>query len=72
MIKKKKTEFYLLKVKSLSEGDLFVVDYLYTKRKCIKLEQRLENLEDAFNSIQNQLDQLKKREKGEIINLYEI
>tara|TARA_B100001057_G_C22215949_1_gene706352 strand:- start:206 stop:424 length:219 start_codon:yes stop_codon:yes gene_type:complete len=71
MIKKKKTEFYLLKVKSLSEGDLFVVDYVNTKRKCIKLEQRLENLEDAFNSIQNQLDQLKKREKGEIINLYE-
>ena len=71
MIKKKKTEFYLLKIKSLSEGDLFVVDYLNTKRKCIKLEQRLENLEDAFNSIQNQLDQLKKREKGEIINLYE-
>ena len=54
MIKKKKTEFYLLKVKSLSEGDLFVVDYVNTKRKCIKLEQRLENLEDAFNSIQNQ------------------
>ena len=71
MLKKKKTEFYLLKVKSLSEGDLFVVDYVNTKRKCIKLEQRLENLEDAFNSIQNQLDQLKKREKGEIINLYE-
>ena len=71
MIKKKKTEFYLLKVKSLSEGDLFVVDYVNTKRKCIKLEQRLENLEEAFNSIQNQLDQLKKREKGEIINLYE-
>ena len=72
MIKKKKTEFYLLKVKSLSEGDLFVVDYVNTKRKCIKLEQRLESLEEAFNSIQNQLDQLKKREKGEIINLYEI
>ena len=71
MIKKKKTEFYLLKVKSLSEGDLFVVDYINTKRKCIKYEQRLENLEEAFNSIQNQLDQLKKREKGEIINLYE-
>ena len=71
MIKKKKTEFYLLKVKSLSEGDLFVVDYVNTKRKCIKLEQRLENLEEALNSIQNQLDQLKKKEKGEIINLYE-
>ena len=32
-MKKKKTDYYLLRKKSLSEGDLFVTDYLKLKRE---------------------------------------
>jgi len=41
MKKKKNTEFYLLRKKSLSEADLFVTDYIKTKK-------RLEILESEF------------------------
>ena len=58
----KKTDFYLLKQKSISEGDLFVVDYLKTKRRLIKLEEQLELL-------QLQLDSLKSNRK--VLNLYD-
>ena len=58
----KKTDFYLLKQKSISEGDLFVVDYLKTKRRLIKLEEQLELL-------QLQLNLLKSNRK--VLNLYE-
>ena len=58
----KKTDFYLLKQKSISEGDLFVVDYLKTKRRLIKLEEQLELL-------QLQLNSLKSNRK--VLNLYE-
>ena len=37
---KKKTEFYLLKSKKISEGDLFVTDYIKTKKRVIKLEKQ--------------------------------
>ena len=59
---KKKTEFYLLKSKKISEGDLFVTDYIKTKQRVIKLEEQLELL-------QLQLDSLKTNKK--VINLYE-
>ena len=42
MKKKKNTEFYLLRKKSLSEADLFVTDYIKTK-------QRLDILESEFS-----------------------
>ena len=58
----KKTDFYLLKQKSISEGDLFVVDYSKTKRKLIKLEEQLELL-------QLQLDSLKSNRK--VLSLYD-
>ena len=58
----KKTDFYLLKQKSISEGDLFVVDYIKTKQRVIRLEEQLELL-------QLQLDSLKSNKK--VINLYE-
>ena len=58
----KKTDFYLLKQKSISEGDLFVVDYIKTKQRVIKLEEQLELL-------QLQLDSLKSNKK--VISLYE-
>jgi hypothetical protein len=59
---KKKTEFYLLKSKKISEGDLFVTDYIKTKQRVIKLEEQLELL-------QLQLESLKSNKK--VINLYE-
>ena len=58
----KKTDFYLLKQKSISEGDLFVVDYIRTKRRVIKLEEQLELL-------QLQLNSLKSNRK--VLNLYD-
>ena len=57
-----KTDFYLLKQKSISEGDLFVTDYIKTKQRVVKLEQQLELL-------QLQLDSLKTKNK--VIKLYE-
>ena len=59
---KKKTEFYLLKSKKISEGDLFVTDYIKTKQRVIRLEEQLELL-------QLQLDSLKSNKK--VISLYE-
>ena len=52
----KKTDFYLLKQKSISEGDLFVTDYIKTKQKLVKLENELEIL-------QLQLESLKPKNK---------
>jgi len=59
---KKKTEFYLLKSKKISEGDLFVTDYIKTKQRVIKLEEQLDIL-------QLKLDSLKSNRK--VISLYE-
>ena len=49
----KKTDFYLLKQKSLSEGDLFVTDYIKTKQKVIRLEKRLELLQLRMDSLKS-------------------
>ena len=57
-----KTDFYLLKQKSISEGDLFVIDYIKTKQRVIRIEQQLELL-------QLQLESLKPKNK--VIKLYE-
>ena len=43
-MKKKKTEFYLLRQKSLSEGDLFITDYIKTKQRVDKLMEEVEIL----------------------------
>ena len=59
---KKSSDFYLFKQKSLSEGDLFVVDYIRTKQRVIKLEEQLELL-------QLQLDSLKSNKK--VLSLYD-
>jgi len=58
----KKTDFYLLKQKSISEGDLFVTDYIKTKQRVIRLEEQLELL-------QLKLEALKSNKK--VISLYE-
>lgn len=63
MTKKRKTEFYLLKQKSISEGDLFVTDYIKTK-------QKLNKLSDEFKILKLQLESL-KNDKKKVIKLYE-
>lgn len=47
----KSTDFYLLKQKSISEGDLFVTDYIKTKQKLKKLGKLVEVLQLRLNSI---------------------
>ena len=49
----KKTDFYLLKQKSISEGDIFVTDYIKTKQRVIKLEKELEVIKLQFNSFKS-------------------
>ena len=63
MAKKKKTDFYLLRRKSISEGDLFVTDYIKTK-------QRLDKLTDELEILKLRVDNLKK-DKKKVIKLYE-
>ena len=58
----KKTDFYLLKQKSISEGDIFVTDYIKTKQRVIRLEKQLEVL-------QLQLESLKPKNK--VVRLYD-
>ena len=58
----KTTDFYLLKQKSISEGDLFVTDYIKTKQRLIRLEKQLEIL-------QLQLESLKPKNK--VIRLFD-
>ena len=50
MTKRKKTEFYLLRSKKLSEGDLFITDYLKTKQRLERLEQDFEILKNLFKT----------------------
>lgn len=60
---KKPTEFYLFKQKSLSEGDLFIADYVKTKRQLIKIEKQLELMQLKLDSI--------KSAKPEIVKLFD-
>ena len=50
---KKKTDYYLLKQKSISEGDIFVTDYIKTKQRVIRLEKQLELIKLQFNSFKS-------------------
>ena len=68
-MKKKKTDYYLLRKKSLSEGDLFVTDYLKLKREFEKqkliidmLSERVSRLE-SLNSKKLKLLELDKNQK---------
>ena len=63
MTKKKQTDFYLLKQKSIHEGDLFVTDYIKTK-------QRLDKLTDELEILKLRVENLKK-DKKKVIKLYE-
>lgn len=63
MTKKKKTDFYLLKQKSISEGDLFVTDYIKTKQRVDKLIEEVEILKLRVDSL--------KDNRKKVIQLYE-
>ena len=63
MTKKKKTDFYLLKKKSISEGDLFVTDYIKTRKRLDRVSEDLETLKLQLDSIKN--------EKKEVIKLFD-
>ena len=63
MTKKKKTDFYLLKKKSISEGDLFVTDYIKTRKRLDRMSDDLETLKLQLESIKN--------EKKKIIKLFD-
>ena len=60
MTKKKKTDFYLLKQKSISEGDLFVTDYIKTKQRVKKLEDLIEVLQIKLDFYAESLKTKKK------------
>ena len=57
----KTTDFYLLKQKSISEGDLFVTDYIKTKQRLVRLEKKIDILELQLNSLKSD---------NKIINLF--
>ena len=59
---KKSSDFYLFKQKSLSEGDMFVIDYVRTKRALARMERQLEIMELKLDSL--------KSEKP-VLNLFE-
>ena len=63
MTKKKNTDFYLLKKKSISEGDLFVTDYIKTRKRLDRVSEDLETLKLQLDSIKN--------EKKKVIKLFD-
>ena len=63
MTKKKITDFYLLKKKSISEGDLFVTDYIKTRKRLDRVSEDLETLKLQLDSIKN--------EKKKVIKLFD-
>ena len=51
MNKKNKTDFYLLRKKSLSEGDLFITDYIKSKDEIRKLKLIIEILSERVDRV---------------------
>ena len=60
MKKRKKTDFYLLRKRSLSEGDLFITDYIRTKQRLEILEERLTQLNNLINDKEISVEDDKK------------
>ena len=52
-MKKKNTDFYLLRKKSLSEGDLFITDYLQSKREIAKLKKIVDMLSERVSYLES-------------------
>ena len=63
MTKKKITDFYLLKQKSISEGDLFVIDYIQTRKRLDRMSEDLETMKLQLESIKN--------DKKKVIKLFD-
>jgi len=55
MSKKNKTDFYLLRKKSLSEGDLFITDYIKSKDEIRKLKLIIEILSERVDRVENKI-----------------
>jgi len=55
MKKKNKTDFYLLRKKSLSEGDLFITDYIKSKDEIRKLKMIIEMLSERVDRVENKV-----------------
>tara|TARA_B100001741_G_scaffold229946_1_gene191375 strand:+ start:401 stop:619 length:219 start_codon:yes stop_codon:yes gene_type:complete len=55
MNKKNKTDFYLLRKKSLSEGDLFITDYIKSKDEIRKLKLIIEILSERVDRVENKI-----------------
>lgn len=61
MNKKNKTDFYLLRKKSLSEGDLFVTDYIKSKDEIRKLKLIIEILSERVDRVENKIFEKEKK-----------
>tara|TARA_B100001057_G_scaffold409861_1_gene424709 strand:- start:5064 stop:5282 length:219 start_codon:yes stop_codon:yes gene_type:complete len=55
MNKKNKTDFYLLRKKSLSEGDLFITDYIKSKDEIRKLKLIIEMLSERVDRVEHKI-----------------
>ena len=55
MNKKNKTDFYLLRKKSLSEGDLFITDYIKSKDEIRKLKLIIEIHSERVDRVENKI-----------------
>ena len=61
MNKKNKTDFYLLRKKSLSEGDLFITDYIKSKDEIRKLKLIIEILSERVDRVENKIFEKKNK-----------
>ena len=52
-MKKKNTDFNLLRKKSFSEGDLFITDYLQSKREIEKLKKIVDMLSERVSYLES-------------------
>ena len=59
MKNKKITDYYLLKKKSLSEGDLFITDYSKTKRQQESIEKRVDFVEAELEVLKKRFSKVK-------------
>lgn len=65
-MKKKNTDFYLLRKKSLSEGDLFITDYMQSKREIEKLKLVVDMMSERVSYLESaNAKKIKLIKKGE-------
>ena len=65
-MKKKNTDFYLLRKKSLSEGDLFITDYMQSNREIEKLKLVVDMMSERVSYLESaNAKKIKLIKKGE-------